>query len=73
MIALYEVYESRDHVNLIFDFLRGGDLHKRVAKVGPYSELGALAVFEKILDGLAHLHSRNIIHRDLKLDNIFLE
>lgn len=73
VILLHEVYESKDHVNLVFDFLRGGDLQKRVAKAGAYSELQALSIFKQILEGLSHLHSRGIIHRDLKLDNIFLE
>jgi serine/threonine protein kinase len=73
VILLHEVYESKDHVNLVFDFLRAGDLHKRVSKVGAYSELQALSIIRQILEGLSHLHSRGIIHRDLKLDNVFLE
>ena len=73
VILLHEVYESKDHVNLVFDFLRAGDLHKRVSKIGAYSELQALSIIRQILEGLSHLHSRGILHRDLKSQNVIID
>mmetsp|Transcript_27652 Transcript_27652/g.60959 ORF Transcript_27652/g.60959 Transcript_27652/m.60959 type:complete len:96 (+) Transcript_27652:261-548(+) len=30
-------------------------------------------IFRSIVEGLAHLHENNFFHRDLKLENIFLD
>jgi len=39
---------------------------------GPYNESDARAVFKQLLDGLVYLHGKNIVHRDLKLENLML-
>ncbi|MCI0392058.1 MAG: SUMF1/EgtB/PvdO family nonheme iron enzyme [Acidobacteria bacterium] len=52
----------------VFDQLaRGG---RRVAK--KYSQLRLLSIFQQIANGLGFAHSRGVIHRDLKPDNIML-
>lgn len=41
--------------------------------MGFVNEQVARAWFQKILLGVHHIHENNIIHRDLKLENIFLK
>ena len=56
--------------------MRGGDLLKRLCDVGhtaadaSLSEEDARLVFSQVLAGVSYAHNNNIIHRDLKLENI---
>jgi serine/threonine protein kinase len=63
-------------VILAFDFMEGGDLHKyllsrgRTAAESALSEEEARGVFTQIMSALSYAHSQNVVHRDLKLENI---
>lgn len=50
----------------------GGELLERITDAGCFSEDDARAVVSQILKGVEYLHQRNIVHRDLKLENIML-
>ncbi|MCL2777025.1 MAG: protein kinase [Polyangiaceae bacterium] len=58
---------------LVMDLLEGETLERRALSLG--GRLGASEVLEHtdaVLDILAAAHDRNVIHRDLKPDNLFL-
>lgn len=48
------------------------DLEALLQQYGPWSEEDARALFKQILAGISTIHSRFMIHRDLKLGNIFM-
>ncbi|KAJ6238302.1 camk family protein kinase [Anaeramoeba flamelloides] len=58
------------------EFANGGDLREKIERqkdLGQYfSEGEILEMFIQICLALQHIHSKKIIHRDLKLANIFL-
>lgn len=68
-----QVFETPDTINLVFEYFRGGDLRKRLAKYGVFNESMALKVFAQIMQGVSFMHSERILHRDIKPDNIYIE
>merc|ERR1719330_1969497 len=70
---LHRVYSS-DHVcHAVMELLSGGELFERIVERSKLSEAEAADVAIQILDALSYLHSQNILHRDVKLENILFE
>lgn len=73
VIRLLEVFETSKHVLIVMEYAGGGDLLHYVKRKKRLSEDEARPIFKQIVYGLGHIHSRNVIHRDVKLDNILLD
>jgi serine/threonine protein kinase len=54
-------------------YVAGGELLHAIAQIGSYGETEARLCFQQLLEGVAYIHSHNIAHRDLKLENLLLE
>jgi serine/threonine protein kinase len=50
-----------------------GDLLSFVRKRSKLNENIAKFIFKQIIEGLQYIHSQNIVHRDIKLDNILID
>lgn len=72
IIKMYEVYDIENHVALILENMDGGNLSKRIQKT-PIPEKMAYKVVHVLLEALAYMHSKNILHRDLKPTNIMFK
>ena len=57
----------------VMRFVAGGDLRDHLDKKGKFTGKHATRVLQGIAQGLVHLHSNGIVHRDLKSLNILLE
>ena len=61
-------------MNLYLDYFiricEGGNLLDKIDLMEHYTEIEASTIFKKILSVLAYLHSKNIVHCDLKISNI---
>jgi serine/threonine protein kinase len=57
---------------LVMELLRGRDLRAELGRTGPLSEARALDLAAQALDGLAAAHAAGVVHRDVKLENLFL-
>lgn len=73
VIRLLEVFEGPKHLLIVMEYAAGGDLLNYVKKKGKLEESEARCLFRQIVFGLGHIHSRSVLHRDIKLDNILLD
>eukprot|EP00347_Sterkiella_histriomuscorum_P013112 403365973 len=71
-LQLFKVYESCNKLYLVLEYQEGGSLLNLVKSGQTLSEKNLQTIFGQILLGLDFMHSQNIIHRDIKLDNILL-
>lgn len=62
--------EDSDFYYLAFDFIEGIDLLAFAIKRGSFSESFAKKIFRKIVNTVSEIHSKRVIHNDLKLENI---
>jgi serine/threonine protein kinase len=73
VIRLHNDFETRKHLVMVMDYLSGGDLFDRVMSKGKLAESIAQNYFMDVLRGLDFIHSHDIAHRDLSLENLLLD
>ena len=72
IVSLLDFFEDDKGFYIVMDYMEGGDLFKRIAKLRNYSERDARELSRKIIEGVHYFHQRNIAHRDLKPNNLLL-
>lgn len=72
IVRLYESFETQQHIVFVMEVCGAGDLLTYVRKRRRLREDVAKHLFKQVVDGLRYCHSRGILHRDIKLDNILL-
>ena len=76
IVKYYESFSSTNSFNIVMEFCDGTDLEKYIDKhKREYKKIGKEEIYRFILDiceGLKEIHSKHIIHKDLKPDNLFL-
>ena len=70
IVRIIESFNTKNSYILITEYCEGGELFDQVKN--QLSETQIAVIFKQILSGLAYLHSNNIVHRDLKLENILI-
>ncbi|XP_014662018.1 PREDICTED: mitogen-activated protein kinase kinase kinase kinase 3-like [Priapulus caudatus] len=70
--AYYGSYLRRDKLWIAMEYCGGGSLQDIYHLTGPLSEAQIAFVSKETLHGLAYLHSKGIMHRDVKGANVLL-
>ena len=71
IVRIIESFNTKDSYVLVTEYCEGGELYDQVKN--QLSETQIAVIFKQLLSGLAYLHSNNIVHRDLKLENILIQ
>jgi len=73
VIRLLDVADHDDSICFIMEFAAGGELRGYVERRSSLPEEEARQLFKQIVRAVHYIHSKKIIHRDLKLENILLD
>lgn len=72
LVRMFELIEASDRLGVAMEWVPGGTLADRVSQ-GPL-EIGEIVhVARELLEALAYLHDRGVLHRDVKPSNVLLD
>ncbi len=72
IIEIYTIFEEKGDLYLVFEYIDGTSLDNKLNEAVrmPFFEVKPIVI--DIAKALKYAHSRNVIHRDLKLSNIMI-
>lgn len=72
VVKCYDTLESKNNYYIIFEYCGGGDLSRYLKRVKRPNIKEALHFMRQIRDAYKYLIHQNILHRDIKLENILI-
>lgn len=72
IVRAYEVFESNGTAYLVMEFLEGRTLRSFLDSEACFPEDKAIEILTFVFDALRVLHDRQVVHRDIKPDNVYL-
>jgi len=73
IVSLFAVFENRNQICMVMEYAGGGELLDYITRRTRLSEIEARRFFIQLLDGIGYAHSKRIVHRDIKAENVFLD
>eukprot|EP01031_Cornospumella_fuschlensis_P025003 gene25003-30203_t len=73
ILTIEKVFQVGSKFFLVFPLCTGGELYEHIVKRGTFTERDAAYVLKDICSGLHALHTHNILHLDIKPENILFD
>jgi len=72
IVHLIDICDTKNTLFIVMELMEGGELYEEIVKRKSFSEKDASHIMEQLFSALNYLHKNNIVHRDLKLENLLL-
>ncbi|KAI0407530.1 serine/threonine-protein kinase [Xylaria palmicola] len=72
ILGFYGWFHDSRRIFLVLEYAAGGELFKILQRQGHFSELRAAQYIAQVASSLIYLHSKNVMHRDMKPENILV-
>lgn len=73
IIKYYRSIETTHRIYIVMEYASNGSLLDMVRQENHFSEQKAKHVYLQLIDALEYIHSRGIVHRDIKCENILFD
>ncbi|XVF12047.1 hypothetical protein REPUB_Repub08aG0081200 [Reevesia pubescens] len=72
VVRFFYSFTCRENLYLVMEYLNGGDLYSLLRNLGCLDEEVARVYIAEVVLALEYLHSLDVVHRDLKPDNLLI-
>ncbi|KAI8324593.1 Pkinase-domain-containing protein [Martensiomyces pterosporus] len=73
IVRLHDIIETERYIGIVIEYASGGELFDHILAHRQLKENDACRLFAQLIAGVSYLHSKHIVHRDLKLENLLLD
>ncbi|KAJ8902722.1 hypothetical protein NDN08_006042 [Rhodosorus marinus] len=70
VVRTLDIFDTQNKLYIVMEKMSGGKLFDRIIKEKQFTEEACAEVMNDLFRGLTYLHSHNVVHRDIKPDNI---
>lgn len=76
IMGFHDAIDSGNKINIVVEYINGSNLFQYIRKrTGSRitDENEVKKVFRPIVESVEYMHSQNVVHRDLKLENVLID